>query len=79
MKKAQHKSTGLLVAMKIINKLNLKESKVNQYYQEASILAPCKHPNIIKFVESFDTPKEVYIATEYQAGGDLINYITKHW
>ena len=65
--------------MKIINKSNLKESKINQYYKEASILAPCKHQNIVKFVESFDTPKDVYIATEYQAGGDLISHIIKHW
>ena len=30
-------------------------------------------------MESFDTPSEVYIATEFQSGGDLIHYINKHW
>ena len=78
-KVARHKSSGMAVALKIINKQNLKESKQSQYYHEASVLAPCKHPNIVKFVESFDTPNEVYIATEFQQGGDLINYINKHW
>ena len=78
-KVARHKSSGMAVALKIINKQNLKDSKQSQYYHEASVLAPCKHPNIVKFVESFDTPNEVFIATEFQAGGDLINYINKHW
>ena len=43
------------------------------------MLAPCKHPNIVKFVESFETQDEVFIATEFQAGGDLIHHINRHW
>ncbi len=54
-----------MAAVKIINKRNLKESKQTQYYQEASVLSPCKHPNIVKFIESFETRDEVYIATEF--------------
>ena len=78
-KLARHRVSGTLSAVKVINKRNLKESKQSQYYHEASVLAPCKHPNVVKFVESFETKDEVFISTEFQAGGDLIHHINKHW
>lgn len=42
-------------------------------------MAKCRHPNIVRFVESFETQDEVYIATAFQKGGDLINHINEHW
>jgi serine/threonine protein kinase len=76
---AKHKASGTLSAVKIINKKNLKESGGSQYYHEASVMAPCKHPNIVKFIESFETKDEVYISTQFQKGGDLIRHINTHW
>ena len=42
-------------------------------------MASCRHPNIVRFVESFETNEEVYISTAFQAGGDLIHHINRHW
>ena len=42
-------------------------------------MAKCRHPNIVRFVESFETKEEVYISTAFQEGGDLINHINEHW
>ena len=39
--------------------------------EEANILAQCKHANVITLIEYFSTKTEIYIITEYQAGGDL--------
>ena len=78
-KVATHKVSGTKAAMKVINKRNLKESKQSQYYHEASVMSLCKHPNVVKFMESFETKDEVYIATELQEGGDLINHVNKHY
>ena len=42
-------------------------------------MAQCKHPNVVKMTESFETEDEVYIATSFQKGGDLIQHINTHW
>lgn len=46
-----------------------------QKVEEANILAQCKHSNIVRLVEYFSTKTEIYIVTEYQAGGDLKAYL----
>lgn len=42
-------------------------------------MAKCRHPNIVRLVESFETDENVYISTAFQEGGDLINHINEHW
>ena len=78
-KLAQHKVTGTKSAVKVINKQKLKESNGSQYYHEAAVMAKCRHPNIVRLVESFETEENVYISTAFQEGGDLINHINEHW
>ena len=42
-------------------------------------MSKCRHPNIVRLVESFETEENVYISTAFQEGGDLINHINEHW
>ena len=76
-KLAEHKVTGMVSAIKIINKEAFYQSCEIQKLQEANILAQCRHPNIIKLIEYFSTKKEIFIITEYQEGGDALQYLTK--
>jgi len=71
--------TGAKSAVKVINKAALKASNGSQYYHEAAVMAGCRHPNIVRLVESFETEENVYISTAFQEGGDLINHINTHW
>ena len=64
-KLAEHKVTGMVSAIKIINKEAFYQSCEIQKLQEANILAQCRHPNIIKLIEYFSTKKEIFIITEY--------------
>lgn len=64
-KMAEHKVTGAKSAIKVINKEAFYQSCEIQKLQEANILAQCKHPNIVKLIEYFSSPKDIYIITEY--------------
>ncbi|XP_068094417.1 serine/threonine-protein kinase DCLK3 [Hyperolius riggenbachi] len=63
-------------AMKIVNKDKLigKEDIVKN---EVRIIRMLSHPNIVKFIDHFETEKEIYLILEYIKGGDLFDAITK--
>ena len=61
---------SLLVAIKAIPK----EKYVNSS-EEISLLKELDHPNIVKYIESFDTARYLYIVMEYCPGGELYDHI----
>lgn len=52
-----------------INALKQKDRK--NAIKEVTILKKLKHPNIIKFYNSFEEENSLYIVMEYAEGGDL--------
>ncbi|KAA3676113.1 doublecortin-like kinase 3, partial [Paragonimus westermani] len=73
---ARRRETGQLYAMKIIDKAKLK-GKENMLQNEISIMHQCNHPNIVRLIEEFETPNEVWLAMEFVKDGDLFDGITK--
>ena len=67
-------------ATKVIEKpASYMEENVKKYIdREISILKEVDHPNIIKFIESKETEKKIYIVTEYCNGGELESYLLRH-
>ena len=65
------------VAMKKIDKV--KENAIDdmEIKNEIEILKKLDHPNIVKIIEFFSTPKAYYIITDFCACGELYNQI-KH-
>nr|QDO16465.1 serine/threonine-protein kinase Chk2 [Crypthecodinium cohnii]USW07785.1 serine/threonine-protein kinase Chk2 [Crypthecodinium cohnii] len=45
---------------------------------EAKLLMDMHHPNIINFFSWFETEEKLYIAMEYVAGGDLLQFIMEN-
>ncbi len=44
---------------------------------EIAIMRLCRHPNIIRLVEEFETLENIYLVLELVRGGDLFDAITE--
>ncbi|KAL0234084.1 hypothetical protein PCE1_001122 [Barthelona sp. PCE] len=78
-KLAEHKLTGHLVAVKILNKKKIYNLKMNsKVNREIKFLKLFNHPHIVRLFEVIDTPAAIYMVMEYVAGGELFSYIMQH-
>ena len=70
--KVMHKKTGVVRAMKVIPKNNLKCGFTDEdIIQEINILKKLEHPHIIKLFEFFTFKKNYYLINEFCTEGDL--------
>lgn len=75
-KLATHAVTGHKVAVKILNKVKIKQLGMEEKVQrEINILHLCTHPHIIRLYEVIDTPTDIFLVNEYVSGGELFDYI----
>lgn len=71
---ARLKTTGKLMALKVIDKQNIiKNALNNQIMNERDILTNIKHPYIVKLHYAFQTKNYLIFASEFCPGGDLFN------
>jgi Ca2+-binding EF-hand superfamily protein len=66
--------TKELVAIKIIDKANKSQKLLEYIKTEVEIMKFCKHDNIIRFIDYFESVDQIFIVQEYLKGGDLYNY-----
>ena len=75
---AMHKLTGKLVAVKSLNKKQIKDKgSLKKVMREIDLLKMLIHPNIMHLYETFETEKHIILVTELCTGGDLLNYVRK--
>ena len=74
-----HVSTKDPVAIKIVEKQNLKNSP-DKYWlkREMNILKKLDHPGICKFIDFIKDMTSYYLVTEYCGGGELYDFIITH-
>ena len=73
-----HKKTGQQVAIKILNKENIKTIEDKELVRiEIEILKLCHHPNIVRLLDHLENNDYIYIVTEYIGGGTLGQYLKK--
>ncbi|KAJ3351668.1 Serine/threonine-protein kinase par-1 [Allomyces javanicus] len=77
-KLAKHKMTGQEVAIKIIDKTQLDEKKLNKLYREVRIMKTLHHPHIVRLYEVIETKSTVFLVMEYSSGGELYDYLVVH-
>ncbi|PON62443.1 GPCR kinase [Trema orientale] len=63
--KGRRKYTGQTVAMKFIMKHGKSDKDVHNLRQEIEILRKLKHENIIEMLDSFESPQEFCVVTEF--------------
>jgi calcium-dependent protein kinase len=62
------------VAIKVLNKAKLKDH-LYTIREEVRILTELDHPNIVKYFETYDDTKYIYLVMEYCPGGELFDMI----
>jgi calcium/calmodulin-dependent protein kinase I len=73
---ATHNETSLQYAIKIIDKERIQSTLQRERVdREIEILNTCNHPNIVKFVESYESDLEISLVMELMRGGDLFDRI----
>ena len=64
------------VAIKVINKAKLGR-RIDDLKHEVKILHTLDYPNIVKYYETYDDVKYMYLVMEYCSGGDLFELIAR--
>ena len=62
------------VAIKVLNKAKL-GNKIEDIKKEVKILHSLDHPNIVKYYETYDDKKYIYLVMEYCPNGELFDLI----
>ena len=75
---AKEKKLNFIVALKIMNKSDLKEPNAQeQILREIKIQSYLDHPNILKLYGYFDDEEKIYLILEYAAWGELYSTVKK--
>lgn len=74
----QEKSTGALLAVKILRKQHIVEhNQVDHTISEKNILTTIRHPFIVSLERCFHTSDKVYFTMEFMKGGELFQHLRK--
>jgi calcium/calmodulin-dependent protein kinase I len=74
---AKNTSTGEDVAIKCINRKDLSAEDEESIRSEINIMKSLDHPNIVKFVDSFEEEKFFYVVLEFLPGGELFDRLVQ--
>jgi len=73
-----HNFSNEKVAVKILEKARIKGiADIQRVHREIGILKVVNHKHVIKLYEILESPRELYLITEYAEGGELFDYIVK--
>ena len=64
------------IAIKVLTKSKFAEGDLEQVKSEFQLLQHVDHPNIVKYLETYDDSRYMYLCMEYCPGGGLFKKIT---
>ena len=65
------------VAVKIMEKKKMSSTRLESARTEIEIMKICQHPNIIRFIDSYENADFIYIFMEYCEGGTFFKFLQK--
>ncbi len=69
---ARHrKDATIQIAIKVVNKEILEPERLEQLYKEIAIMQKVDHPNVVKYLETYDDQKYLYLCSELCEGGSV--------
>jgi len=75
-KQGVHKRTGTKVAIKVMAKKKIKETKMaEKVHREINCQKKLSHPHVVRLYEVIDTPTHIFVVLEFCSGGELFDYI----
>ncbi|KAG9402871.1 hypothetical protein AC1031_006414 [Aphanomyces cochlioides] len=74
---ATHRRTRKRVAVKCFTKANMRESEVQELFEEVGILKQMKHQHVLELFDFFHEPTHYYIVTDLLEGGELFERIVE--
>lgn len=74
--KAKHRDTGIMRAVKMIDKLRLNAEEIVLLQNEVNSLKNLTHPNIVKIYEIYENKNKFYLVTELAEGCELFEEIS---
>jgi serine/threonine protein kinase len=78
-KVGEHIVTQQQVAIKVIEKANVKTHKQrNSVQREVRLMKLLHHPHIVEVMDIIENHDHIYIIMEYASGGELFDYIVSH-
>jgi serine/threonine protein kinase len=77
---AKHKASGHVVAIKMIEKIKVREAEVYQelMHNELLMLEKTDHPHITRVLELMEDRQRYLIVMEYLVGGNLLERVLKN-
>jgi len=64
---------SIVVAIKVIDKRNLDEDELKDTMMEVEFLQSVDHPNIVRYHETYDDERYLYLIMENCPGGELFD------
>lgn len=71
------KDESMKIAIKVINKSKLDAEDLESLKNEVRLMQQVDHPNIVKYYETYDDSKYIYLCMELCTGGELFDKVTK--
>ena len=74
-----HLPTGEKVAVKVLEKERIVDKgDIKRVTREMQILKRVRHVNVVQLLEVIETPRHIYLVTEFLSGGELFEFIVAH-
>lgn len=75
--KVRYRRDGRLYVLKEVNVASLNSKEQTEAVSEVILLRKVRHPNIVKYYDSFIDGKSLYIVMEYAEGGNLQEWVSR--